>query len=370
MVDLRSDTVTQPTDGMRAAMAAAVVGDDGFDEDPTAQALQRDVATLFGRQAALFMPSCTMANLAGLMALLNRGDELICATTAELVTHAHGALAAIGGISARTGQAVNGLLDARTVTSLLGRSEFYTNPTAAIAVEQTANRVGGLVYPLDELIALHGVATAAGIPLICDGARIWNAHTATGVPLTQYGRLFNVISVSLAKGLGAPMGGLVIGSTDVVQRARKIRKQLGGAMRQAGIMAAAARYALEHHLPRLHDDHRRAAVLAAALTPYGVADPAQVHTNMLVLELRGTTWKAGEFVAAAATQGVLCCALSADQVRLVTHLNVTDDLLGQAIDVIVGLLRHREPGRPFRRGRPHQHRVFPEPARSLHAGSS
>jgi len=340
IVDLRSDSVTLPSPGMRQAMALAAVGDDGYGEDPTVAKLEQTVADMFGHQAALLVPTCTMANQIGLQLLLRPGDELICATDAEVVSHAHGALAALGGISTRTCTSGTGLLEADAVAAILSSPEYWTNPTRAIAVEQTANRAGGRIYPLDALADLRKLAVEAGVPMFLDGARIFNANVATGVPLHEYGQLVDVLSVCLTKGLGAPVGALVVGSAGLLQRGRMLRKRLGGAMRQAGFLAAAGLYALEHHVPLLAGDHQRAQALAAALSSYGVI-PQQVDTNIVLLDLRCSLWSAAAFVAAANTHGVRCFAVSASQVRLVFHLDVHDAHLDHTIQVFSGLLEER-----------------------------
>lgn len=337
-VDLRSDTVTRPTAGMRRAIAAAEVGDDGYGEDPTVNRLQAKAAELFGYEAALLLPSGTMSNLVAVQALVAPGEELLTDTDAHLVTYEGGAAAAVGGISTRTFTAPGGVLDPAAVAAQIRSGTYFTVPTTAIGVEQTANRAGGRVHPIEVLAAVRAVADAARVTVHCDGARIWNAHVATGVALHEYGRLFTTMSVCLSKGLGAPAGSLMLGPADLVDRARQVRKRLGGTMRQAGFLAAAGIYAMEHHLSRLADDHHRAAAIAAAVQPYGVVDPADVHTNIVMLDVDRAGWAADAFAAAAVTRGVLCFAVSAQQVRLVCHLDVTDRQLRCAIATLTELL--------------------------------
>jgi threonine aldolase len=225
-----------------------------------------------------------------------------------------------------------------TVIGQLRHAEYFTVATRAVAVEQTANRAGGLVHPVDALVELRKIADESGLALHCDGARIWHAHVATGIPLDRYGRLFDTVSVCLSKGLGAPVGSLMVGSAALVGRARALRKRLGGGMRQAGFLAAAGLYALDHNLERLVDDHRRAATLAAALAPTGVVDPADVHTNVVMLNLSGTGWATTGFAAAAAERGVRFFPVSAAQVRLVFHMGVTDADVDRAAEVLTSLL--------------------------------
>jgi threonine aldolase len=337
VVDLRSDTVTRPTAGMRAAMAAAPVGDDVYGEDPTVNELQEYVAGLFGHEAALFTPSGSMANQIALQVNVPRGGELLCDGDAHVVTYEIGAAAAIGGVSTRTWPACGGDIDVDVVASLV-RRDGYGVPTRTIAVEQTHNQGGGAVIPLETLRGLRRVADEYGLTLHCDGARIWHAHVATGVPLAAYGALFDTISVCLSKGLGAPVGSLVIGRAGPIAEARTIRKRLGGGMRQAGILAAGGRYALDHHVNRLADDHARAQRLAASFAPYGVVEPARVATNLVMLDLSKHPLDAPAVVTAAATDGVLVGAMAPRLVRLATHLDVDDAGVDRAIDVVSAIL--------------------------------
>ncbi len=337
MVDLRSDTVTRPTEGMRAAMAAAEVGDDVYAEDPTVNALQERVAALFGHEAALFTPTGSMANQIGVQLVVPPGEELVCDADAHIVTYESGAAAALGGISTRTWPAVAADLDVDAVAAMVRPAGYHAVPTRAIAVEQTHNRGGGAVLPLSTVEGLRRVADSAGLFLHCDGARIWHAHIADGVPLSTYGRLFDTLSVCLSKGLGAPIGSLVIGSAERIERARLIRKRLGGGMRQVGVVAAAGDYALTHHLDRLADDHRRAKRLAEALAPFGVVDATRVRTNIVALDLTKSTVDAAALAAAARERGVLVSVLGPRRGRLLTHLDVDDAGIDDAIDVLTGI---------------------------------
>ena len=338
VADLRSDTVTRPTPAMRAAMAEAPVGDDVFDEDPSLHELQEHAAALFGHEAALFTPSGCMANQIALQLVVPRAEELLCDADAHVVTYEMGAAAAYGGISTRTWPAVGGALDPEVVAGMIRPPGGYTVPTRAVAVEQTHNRGGGTVIPLPALRRLRAVCDDAGLLLHCDGARIWHAHVATGVPLTEYGRLFDTLSVCLSKGLGAPVGSLVIGSAARIAEARLIRKRLGGGMRQAGILAAAGLHALRHHIDRLADDHAKARHLAAALAPLGITDPARTETNLVMLDLRDAPLDAAQLTAAARELGVLVSAFGPRTVRLVTHLDLTDDDVATTASVLTKLL--------------------------------
>jgi threonine aldolase len=324
---------------MREAMASAEVGDDVYGEDPTINALEQEVARLFGHEAALLTPSGTMANQIAVQLVARRATELLCDADAHVLTYESGAAAAHGGVSSRTWPAVGGDLDVDTVAAMIRPDGYHAVPTTALAIEQTHNRSGGTVIPLATIRALRRVADEAGLLVHCDGARIWHAHVADGAPLQEYGRLCDTISVCLSKGLGAPVGSLVISSAERIEQARAIRARMGGGMRQAGILAAAGLYALRHHVDRLTDDHARAARLAAALAPFGVVDAASARTNIVRLDLTKTSLDAAALAAAAGAEGVLVSVLGPRFVRLVTHLDVDDPGVERAIEVISAVLR-------------------------------
>lgn len=331
LVDLRSDTVTRPTAGMRRAMAEAEVGDDVYAEDPTVTALEERVAALFGHEAALFVPSGTMGNQIGMRLVCEPGQEVLCDADAHVVTYEMGAAAAVFGLSTRTVVSDGGLLDAeRLIEQVRPRDNWHLTATAAIAVENTHNRGGGLVQPLDELQRLWKWSRGAGVAVHLDGARIWNAHAASGVELAAYGRLADTASVCFSKGLGTPVGSVLVASAERIATARLWRKRLGGGMRQVGVLAAACTYALDHHLPRLAEDHEHARLLAERL---GV-DPATVGTNMVVLD----DVNAPVVAEAAKGEGVLVSQVSARRIRLVTHLDVDRAGVERAADVLGALL--------------------------------
>ena len=325
LVDLRSDTLTRPTPGMREAMTSAEVGDDVYGEDPTVNALEQRVAELLGHEAAVFVPSGTMGNQICLRLVVPPAGELLCDADAHVVTYEHGGAAQHGGIQSRT--VPGGLLDPEQVAAELRPVGWGTVATAAVSVEQTHNRAGGAVQSLESLEALRALTAEHGVALHCDGARIWNAHVATGVPLAMYGALFDTMSVCLSKGLGAPVGSVVVTSAARAVEARVLRKRLGGGLRQAGILAAAGIYALDQHLPRLADDHERAARLGQLL---GVA----TQTNIVAVAVPD----ARAFAAAAAEQGVLLGVVAPTRVRLVTHLDVDDAGVEHAARVVSSLL--------------------------------
>ncbi len=326
MIDFRSDTLTKPTEGMRAAMAAAEVGDDVYGEDPSVNALEEYVAGLFGHEAALFVPTGTMGNQLSLRLLVQPGEELICDSDAHVVTYEHGAAAAHGGITTRTWRTPDGRLDVAEVRTMIRPAGYHAVPTRAVAVENTHNRGGGTVQPLSVLRELRALADDSGIALHCDGARIWNAHVATGVALVDYGVLFDTLSVCLSKGLGAPVGSVLVSTADRVAWAREMRARLGGAMRQAGVLAAAGSYALEHHLERLAEDHARARRLAVAV---GI-DPRTVETNLVYIDAAD----AGALAEKARADGVLVSVVAPSRLRMVTHLGVGDEDIEQAAAVL------------------------------------
>jgi threonine aldolase len=314
-IDLRSDTLTRPTADMRRAMAEAEVGDDVFGEDPTVNALQERVAELFGKEAALFTPTGSMANVLAVASLVAPGQEVLCEASAHIARAELGAHGAVTGLTMRTWRHPRGQVDLEAIEEMYApdMGPFFVR-TTAVSVENTHNFAGGTVLPLEDLQALRAWADSVGCGVHLDGARLWNAHVATGVPLGSYGACVDVLSVCLSKGLGAPVGSLVVGSADVIAQARVRRKRMGGGMRQVGVLAAAGAHALDHHLERLADDHAHARVLAEAC---GV-DPATVETNIVVVPRSD----APAFVAAAREGGVLVSQVGPHAVRLVTHLGV------------------------------------------------
>ena len=327
-VDLRSDTVTRPGAGMRRAMAEAEVGDDVYGEDPTVNRLEARVAEMLGHEAGLFTATGSLANQLGLRLLVEPGRELLCDQTAHVVRAELGAAAALSGITTRTWPSVSGRLVADVPLSMMEPDAGpYLVSTAAIAVENTHNFGGGSVQPLAQAQALREGVSGTGVALHLDGARLFNAHVATGEPLDTWGRLFDTVSVCLSKGLGAPVGSVLVSSAEAIARARVWRKRYGGGMRQVGVLAAAGHYGLDHHIERLRDDHAHAAALAAACAAArpGVVDTAAVQTNIVVLDLQGTGITAPALVQACHGEGLLMSAFGTRRVRLVTHLDLSDD---------------------------------------------
>ncbi|HZT81959.1 MAG TPA: GntG family PLP-dependent aldolase, partial [Gemmataceae bacterium] len=256
VIDLRSDTVTRPTPGMRAAMAAAEVGDDVFDEDPTVNRLQERVAALLGKEAALFVPSGTMSNQVCVRTHTQPGDELLCDVNCHIYNYEAGGPAVLSGVTCRCVEGDCGILDVSQLDGLVRPDNEHFVRTRLVCLENTHNRGGGKVYPLEKVQAISAWARRAGLATHLDGARLWNAVVATGVPAQEWARHFDSVSVCFSKGLGAPVGSALAGPRDFVAKARRTRKLFGGGMRQAGVLAAAALYALDHHVERLAEDHR------------------------------------------------------------------------------------------------------------------
>lgn len=336
-IDLRSDTVTQPTAGMRAAMAAADVGDDVYGEDPTVNRLEAHVAALFGKEAAVFVATGTQSNLIGLMAHCERGDEYIVGQQAHTYKYEGGGAAVLGSIQPQPiDNEPDGTLDLRRVAAAIKPDDSHFAKTRLFALENTQ---GGKVLPLDYVDAAARLAREHGLGLHLDGARVFNAAVKLGVPVRRVGEPFDSVSVCLSKGLGAPVGSVLVGSRDLVARARRWRKVLGGGMRQAGLMAAAGLYALEHHVDRLAEDHANAVALARLLSdiPGVGVDPAAVQTNMVFMTVDPQV--APHLKHELARQGMM---ISLGQViRLVTHLDVSAEDVRAFAAAVAGIMRDR-----------------------------
>ncbi|MEU6309518.1 GntG family PLP-dependent aldolase [Streptomyces sp. NPDC047014] len=336
--DLRSDTVTRPGPGMRAAMAAAEVGDDLFGEDPTVRALEERLAGLFGFDGALFTPSGVMANQIALQLLVGPGQELVCDAEAHVLAHEEGSPARYGGIQTRTVAAERGVITPALLAGVVRRGNPYTLGTRAVEVEQTHTRAGGTVHPLETLRAVRELTAELGLAVHMDGARIWNAMAATGTSARQYGENADTLSVCLSKGLGAPVGSVLLLPAEHLTRGRKLRHGLGGGMRQSGILAAAGLYALEHHTERIAEDHDHARLLAAGLREAGFA-VRPPETNIVLVEVP----RADEVVARAAQEGVRVTAPGPGTVRLVTHLDVGREACRRAVGVLAAVMTEVAP---------------------------
>ena len=342
IIDLRSDTVTRPSAEMRAAMAQAPVGDDVYSDDPTVNSLEERVAALFEKEAALFTPSGSLANQLAIRMLVAPGEELICETNSHIARAELGAAAVFSGITTRTWLADRGLLKATDALNLAKPdSGPYLVSTTAIAIENTHNFGGGTVQPISEISALRNESSKLGLAMHLDGARIWNAHVASGVSFVEYGEHFDTISVCLSKGLGAPVGSLMISTKERIARARVWRKRYGAGMRQIGILAAAGHFALDHNIQSLAEDHKRALILAKACTEVAPStiDARTVETNIVGLNLTGATQTASQFAAHAKEKGLLISALGPTFVRLVTHRDVDDSQVQDAAAILQDLLK-------------------------------
>ena len=336
-IDLRSDTVTKPSAAMRAAMAGAEVGDDVYGEDPTVRLLEQTVATMFGFDErggdALFVPTGVMANHIGIRMLVAPGQELVCDADAHIVAHEDAGLAFHAGVQTRTLPSERGLLDPSVLADFVRVGNQHTVGTTAIEVENTHNRGGGSVYSLAWLREIRALADDRGVTVHMDGARLWNAHVATGVPLTDYASVADTLAVCLSKGLGAPVGSVVLLPPDRSPEARTLRHRLGGGMRQAGILAAAGLYALEHNIARLAEDHANAARLARSLAGAG-ARVRTPETNIVLVDVPDGPAAA----AACAEKGVKISAFGPKLLRIVTHMDVSAEDCDTAADVVSSVL--------------------------------
>lgn len=337
-IDLRSDTVTRPSEAMRRAMASAPVGDDVYREDPTINRLQEVVAGLLGKEAALFVASGTMSNQVCLRTLTAVGDEVICHEDSHILHYEGGSAAALSGLQLRPLPGEHGVLSADAVLRAVRVPDEHSPRTGVVEIENTHNRCGGTIWPLDRMEAVAGVARSRGVRVHLDGARLWNAHVATGVPLKAYAAVADSVSVCFSKGLGAPVGSALAGSREFVEEARYNRKRYGGAMRQAGILAAGALYALSHNVHRLAEDHEKAAMLARYLDGAGVRLIHPVQTNILIADVGEVGLTAVRVVESLREQGVLCGVAAADRVRFVTHLDVSAEEIRAAGEIVVRVL--------------------------------
>lgn len=323
-IDLRSDTVTRPTPAMRDAMAKAEVGDDVYGEDPSVRALEAQVAALLGKEAAVWVPTGVMANQLALGSLAGMGDEVVCERNSHIVNYEGGAISALWGAQSLVIDGPAGIFTADAVRAVLRHGEDVHFPRQRVlAFENTHNRGGGSVWPIEQLRAISALAREHGLAVHLDGARLWNAHVATGVSLRDYAACADTVSVCLSKGLGAPAGSLTATTSARMPLLRRLRKRLGGGLRQAGIFAAAGTYALAHHLARLREDHENARTLASHLSRIAGlrCDPAATPTNIVLADI-ALPGGAAALVGAAKAQGVLVNAVNPTRIRLVTHLDV------------------------------------------------
>jgi len=342
-IDLRSDTVTRPTAPMRAAIAAAPVGDDQYGEDPTVNLLQERIAMLLGKEAALWLPSGTMANQVALRVLTRPGDDVIVSRESHAVWHETGGSAANAGVQF-TEIGARGVFTAEEfLAARKPRGHVLYPPTTLVEIENTHNRAGGVIFPQDEAERICAAAREHGVATYLDGARLWNVAAAGGRSHARLAALFDLVAVALSKGLGAPGGSLLAGSRDIIERAVRYRRMLGGAMRQVGIFAAAGLFALDHHTERLVEDHANARLIAKRLagSPRIILDLATVQTNIIVFGLAADAPDAATVVARARERGVLIFAFGPRTIRAVTHLDVSREQCERAADILVELVERR-----------------------------
>ncbi len=341
MIDLRSDTVTKPTAAMRKAMAQAEVGDDVYGEDPTVNRLQDMAAGLLGKKAGLFVPSGTMANQLAIRIHTQPGQEIIVESNAHIVRYEQGAAGALAGVQLRWVTGDRGVIGPEQVEAAIRPKDPYSIQTALICLENTHNSGGGTIYPLATIERIRAVAAAHAIPMHLDGARLFNAVAATTLPPAAYATHFETVSFCLSKGLGAPAGSLLLtNDLALIEKAKRFRRMYGGAMRQAGILAAAGIYALEHHVERLKEDHINAKRLARKLQqiPAITINPQHVDTNIVIFDVTGHRMTPAALVASLKQEGVLINAIGGTSFRAVTHLDISTQAIDRACEVFAKLL--------------------------------
>ena len=318
-IDMRSDTVTKPTAAMRAAMLAAEVGDDVFGDDPTVNRLQTEVAALLGKEAALYVPSGTMSNQLALRAQTSPGDQVVLEDEAHIYRYEAGAPSVLSGVQLTCVHTADGLMTWPDIAAALNPDNVHCAPPSVVCLENTHNRAGGRVLPQDEVVRIGEQVHARGLRLHLDGARLWHAHVASGLPLSELAAPFDSVSVCFSKGMGAPIGSVLVANEETIARAYRFRKMLGGGMRQVGILAAACLYALDNNLERLAEDHAHAQILAKGLDHQALAVNHQVETNIVIIDVTG---EGGDqsLLAHLEDQGILAVGFGPGQVRLIPNL--------------------------------------------------
>lgn len=334
MIDFRSDTVTRPSAAMLSFMLQSQLGDDVFMEDPTVNELEKEAAAMFGIEAGLFCPSGTMANQIAIKVHTHSGDEVICDKLSHIYQYEGGGIAFNSGCSVRLLEGNRGRVTAQQVLEAINPDDIHKPVSTLVSLENTANRGGGSCYEMDDLIAIKEVCKTNKLAFHLDGARLFNALVAKNQSAKQYGELFDSISICLSKGLGAPVGSVLLGSQSFIKKARRIRKVLGGGMRQAGVIAGGALYALRNNIERLAQDHDHAKLLASELSKKDfVSQVLEVETNILIFELSGRL-TARQFVEKMKEETILCIDIAPTQVRMVTHLDITPAMIDQTIEAI------------------------------------
>ena len=335
-INLISDTVTTPTKGMLEAMMSAKVGDDVFKEDATVNALEEKTATLFGMEAALFFPSGTMANQTAIKVHTQPGEQLICDHYAHIFNYEGGGVSFNSGVSCKLIEGHRGMITAQQVKAAINPPDFYHSPmTTLVSLENTTNKGGGAIWDFEEMKAIKEVCTANGLKFHLDGARIWNALAVTGEDPKIYGTLFDSLSVCFSKGLGCPVGSVLLGSKDFIAKALRVRKVFGGGMRQAGFLAAAGIYALDHHRERLKEDHRKAKEIEAILSEKAfIFSVSPVDTNIIIFELNESVLDTNAFMEKMNKNNIRLISMGSGKLRLVTHLNYTDEMHSHLLSIL------------------------------------
>jgi threonine aldolase len=335
IIDLRSDTVTKPSPEMRKAMAEAEVGDDVFIEDPTVNRLQNRAGEIFRREAALFVPSGTMGNLTCILAQTRPGQEVICEEAGHIYNYEMASMSAVAGVLPRVVRGEQGILTWEIVSKVIRPHIYYRPQTALISLENTHNMAGGTVYPTKQAHEICDKAHDAGISIHLDGARVFNAATYLNEDVAEMTKKFDSIQFCLSKGLGAPVGSMIVGSRDFIERCRSLRKMLGGGMRQVGVLAAAGLVALDNGPKRLHVDHENAKLLAndLASVPGITLNPTKVQTNIVIFDVRKSGRSSGDILKTLAQRGVLAVPVDNDKIRMVTHLDVDRNAVERAANI-------------------------------------
>ncbi len=341
LIDLRSDTVTKPTPKVREAIAGARVGDDVFGEDPSVNELQSLAAEMLGKEAALFVPSGTMANQIALHCHTQPGDEVICEDNCHIYNYEGGAPALLSGVQLHPLAGHRGVITAEQIESALRPPNHHFAVSQLVVLENTHNRAGGAIFPIKEIQNIHNLAKRTGLKIHLDGARLWNAHVATGIPLEEYGKYFDSVAVCLSKGLGAPAGSLIAGNSSFIDRAHRARKRFGGGMRQVGILAAAGLYVVKNHIERLAIDHKNAQYLAKILDRMdGVTvDREATCTNIVIADLSGSGHLAEKFAGLLKEKNVLSIPFGKYKIRFVTHLDVSEKDVHMAAEIMQKCIR-------------------------------
>lgn len=338
-INLISDTVTKPTPGMLDAMMSAKVGDDVFKADPSVNALEEKVAQLFSKEAALFFPSGTMANQTAIKLHTNPGDQLICDKYAHVYNYEGGGVSFNSGVSCKLVDGIRGMMTAEQVEAAINPPDFYHSPlTSLVCIENTTNKGGGACWDFEELKRVKTVCEKHSLAYHLDGARLWNALVAKGETAVQYGDLFDTISICLSKGLGCPVGSVLVGSELEINKALRIRKIFGGGMRQSGFLAAAASYALDHQIDRLAEDHTKAHQIGALLNELSYIKRVEpIETNIIIFEIEETAMSADDFLEKLNRHNIHIIGMGQGKLRIVTHMDYTDDMHQKFLDVLTAL---------------------------------